>query len=272
MTSAAATASPPTNAHRTLSGVYKPTSKQKQSFGICIYGKGGTGKTTLVGTMPGKGLVIDVPQIEGGTFVLEDNADRIDVVPVTTWSEINPIYWFLAKEKHDYQWVAIDSITAFTELAKRQTIKERDLDADPHTISLQEWGKIGRLLAELIYQFRVLPIHTIWIAQERRFGGMDEGGDSSTVGPDVSPAALQSLLPSMLLVGRLSVEHSIEGNWERHLRIGPSEHYYTKVRAKPGLSVPAIIRNPNLASILRYVLGSGARPDEVEEQSLIVLG
>ena len=256
---------------RTLSGVYKPTSKQKQSFGICIYGKGGTGKTTLVGTMPGKGLVIDVPQIEGGTFVLEDHADRIDVVPVTTWSEINPIYWFLAKEKHDYQWVAIDSITAFTELAKRQTIKERDLDADPHTISLQEWGKIGRLLAELIYQFRVLPIHTIWIAQERKFGGMDDVGDG-TIGPDVSPAALQSLLPSMLLVGRLSVEHSIDGNWERHLRIGPSERYFTKVRAKPGLSVPAVIRNPSLASILRYVLGSGDRPEEVEEGSLIVLG
>jgi len=232
-----------------------------------------TGKTTLLGTMPGRGLVIDVPQIEGGTFVLQDQANRIDIVPVETWDAVDAIYWFLMKSDHPYQWVAIDSLTAMTELAKRKTIKERDLDVDPHVISLQEWGKIGRLVGELVYRFRTLKQHTIWIAQERKFGGGgDEGGAGPvTLGPDTSPAALQALLPSMLLVGRLSVEHSVDG-WERQLRVGPHAMYVTKARAVPGQDVPPIIRNPSLAGLLKFLLArpGAERPDEVLEQTFIL--
>ncbi|HEY6009080.1 MAG TPA: AAA family ATPase [Geobacteraceae bacterium] len=266
------TQAPSKDGVRTLPGVYKPSSHQKQSFGICIYGRGGVGKTTLIGTMPGKGLVIDVPQIEGGTFVLEDHADRIDIVPVNTWNDINEIYWYLAKEKHSYQWVAVDSITAMTELAKRKTLTERDLSMDAYVISLQEWGKVGRLVGELIYKFRVLPVHTIWVAQQRSFGGAsDEVGGEGMSGPDVSPSALQALLPSMLLVGKLSVEPAMDGSYERHLRIGPNDRCYTKCRAKPGVDVPAVIRNPNLNGILRYILGhSTERPEEVDEDVIII--
>lgn len=248
--------------------VYKPgDSTQQQAFGICIYGKGGSGKTTLVGTMPGHGLLIDVPQVEGGTFVLENVKDRIDVTTVERWDEIDRVYWYLVNGKHSYQWVAIDSLTAFTELAKRKTIKERDLAADPHSISLQEWGKIGRLVGEMIYQFRTLKQHTIWIAQERSFGNDNE---PKIIGPDTSPAALTNLIPSMMLVGRLYVEQGEDG-WERRLRIGPNEHYYTKTRAKPGLDIPAVVRNPRLDVLLKYMLGNGERPEEVNE-SLIILG
>jgi phage nucleotide-binding protein len=254
-----------------LKGLYKPSVDAKQTFGLCIYGRGGTGKTTLLGTMPGKGLIIDVPQIEGGTFVLEDKADRIDIVPVETWDEVQPIYWYLKKEKHDYRWVAIDSITAFQELAKRKVVKERDtaLNADPHTITLQEWGKMGQLVGELVYQFRLLPLHTIWVAQERSHGS-DEGG--RIVGPDIIPSALAALMPSMMIVGRLSVQQTEDASWARILRVGPHPDYYTKVRAKPGLEVPSVIARPDIGSILRFLLGSGPAPEAATEPTIVVLG
>lgn len=248
-----------------LPKLYKPgEAAAGQTFSACIYGRGGVGKTTLLGSMPGKGLVIDVPQIEGGTFVLEDHADRIDVVPVTEWDEIDPIYWYLAKEDHGYQWVAVDSITAMQTLAQRKTVKERPLDADPHTISLQEYGKIGQLMKELVYRFRTLPIHVIWIAQERSFGSLEETS-GKTIGPDVLPGALQGLLPSMILVGRLYVHETAEG-WERRLRIGPSDDFYTKARAKPGLDVPPIVKDPSLYGIIRFLLGRGERPQEAKDE------
>lgn len=258
-----------------IQGAYRPGEKQKNGFGICIYGSGGVGKTTLIGTMPGQGLVIDVPEVEGGTVVLSDKADRIDVVSVSTWSEIEEKFWFLRDKPHPYQWVAIDSITAFTELAKRKTIAERGAltieHADRHTLSQPDWGKVGRLVGELVYQFRTLPIHTIWIAQERSFGNEETG--ERKIGPDTSPSALQSLIPSMMLIGRLSVDLSdASGEWERRLRIGPHPMFYTKYRTTPDKDVPYWIVRPNLGTILKFLLGSGERPEEVKEFQDLVLG
>lgn len=257
-----------TTAPTALPKVYKPSADAKQAYGLCIYGRGGTGKTTLVGTMPGKGLIIDVPQIEGGTFVLEDKSDRIDVVPVETWDEIDPVYWYLRNQKHDYKWVAIDSITAFQELAKRKVVKERDmaLAADPHTITLQEWGKMGQLVGELIYRFRTLPVHTIWVAQERKHGS-DES--SNLLGPDIIPSALAALMPSMMLVGRLSVMQDEDGEWVRQLRVGPHPDFYTKCRAKPGKDVPPLIQRPDIGGILRYLLSNGPIPEAAKPPAMI---
>lgn len=249
--------------------MYKPGETTPQALGICIYGKSGSGKTSLIGTMPGKGLVIDVPQLEGGTFVLEDQADHIDVVPVATWRAINEIWWHLNGNTHEYKWVALDSITALQELAKRHTIAERNLDADPHMISLNEYGKIGRLVGELVYKFRTLKIHQVFIAQEKRSQRDDE---PVMIEPDVMPSALSMFIPTLTLVGRLSVEMGEEG-WERHLRIGTHEKYQTKARSKPGVDVPSVIRRPDLKQILTYILrGTGERPDEVKDDGLVVLG
>lgn len=253
---------------------YKPGQRAMQGLGLCIYGIGGAGKTTLAGTMPGQGLVIDVPQVEGGDFVLSDKSDRIDVVAVEKWNQIDEQFHFLKEQKHPYKWVAIDSLTAMTELAKRKAIHDRDhvsFTADPHMISMPEWGKVGRLVGEMVYQFRLLPIHTIWIAQERKFGGDEDTGAEAKLGPDTSPAALQMLLPSLMLVGRLSVEAGTDG-WERHLRVGPHPRFYTKARMRPDKEPLSVVRNPNLGTLLKYMLGSGAKPEEVEETSITLIG
>lgn len=246
-----------------LTGLYKPGTSVKESFGICIFGHGGSGKTTLAGTMPGHGLLVDVPQIEGGTFVLQQHADRIDIKPVEEWDEIDEVYRVLSvqdpSDPDRYRWVAIDSVTAFTELAKRKTVKERGLTMDPSQIGLQEWGKIGNLVGELVYRFRKLDIHTIWLAQEHKFGQ-----DHEILGPNTSPAAREKLLPSMMMVGHLFVA-DVEGKPERRLRVGPHADFDTKCRTLPGVDMPAIIRNPNLGQILPYMLGRGARPDEAAD-------
>jgi len=258
-----------TNARHQPIKTYKPNAKTQRSFGLCIYGQGGVGKTSLLRTMPGKGLVIDVPQVEGGTFVLEDVADRIDVTEVRTWNEIEDVYWQLKEGKHQWQWVAIDSITGFQELAKRRVVAERSLDADPHVIGLQEWGKMGQLIGDLVYRFRTLPTHTIWIAQERKHGGGDDGGPVM-MGPDVIPSALSALKPSMLMMGRMYVEMNAEGQWERRLRVQPHPDYHAKIRVKPGIVCPAVFANPSLNDILRFVFGTGPQPEAATESALII--
>lgn len=251
-----------------LSGAYKPGPAQREAFSICIYGRGGVGKTTLVGTMPGRGLILDTPKTEGGTFVLENVADRIDIYPLKSWGDIQTAFWFLKKEAHKYQWVAIDSITGVTQLAITKVIGEREIQADPHKISLPEWGIVGRLVGELVPDFRTLPIHTIWVAQERVFG---EEGQPKVIGPDTSPAARQMLIPPLLLCGRLYLSYGLDGTQDRVLRILPHPEFDAKARSRPGQTPPAVIKNPNLGVILKYLLGSGERPAEHEEGNVIIL-
>ncbi len=240
------------------------------SRGVCIYGRSGVGKTFLLGTMPGRGLVIDVPQVEGGTEVIADKADRIKVTTVETWEELDTVFKFLQRGDHPYQWAAMDSATAAQKLAIRKVVKERDLASDPHKITQQEYGVIGGLMSELFYRFRTLKILTIWIAQERHHNS--ETDESSLLGPDVTPMALQALMPSMMFVARLFVTFTLGGSVERQLLVGPHPNYLTKCRARPGITVPGTIRNPNLEVLFKYLMGKAGidQLDLIDESSLMM--
>ena len=219
---------------------------------------GGVGKTTLLSTLPGKGLVIDIPQIEGGTSVLE-GAENIKVLPILRWTEFDAAYKMLAKDHDLWDWVALDTATATQELAKRQVMKDRegDLSQDPKATSQQDWGKIANLNGELYYKFNMLPMHFIMLAQERKRGN---DGEESYYHPEVSPASLQALGPPQNLIGRLFTvdkegEDEDEPIIERQLMVGPHRQYMAKARCVPGRELPRIIAKPNLGRILAYMMG-----------------
>jgi phage nucleotide-binding protein len=241
--------------------IRKPSPKFAQ-VAACIYGKGGVGKTSLLGTMPGRGLVIDVPNVEGGTMVLHKHADRIDVLEITQWSQLTELDKFLDKGDHDYKWLAIDTVTAMQELAKRKVVHDRDIGADPHTISMQEWGKIGELNKELYYKIRRLPLHIILLAQEKLRSNAGDDGTGLEFQPDVSPASMTGLVPSMFLVGRLYTREvedpEDEDNTvlERRLRVAPNETILAKARTLPDRPLPAVIVEPHLGKIFAYILGA----------------
>lgn len=248
---------------------FKPSAARTQKIAICIFGRGGVGKTRLLSTMPGSGLVVDIPVLEGGTNVLDDCDDHIDITTVEKWDEIQKIYWHLKdKKNHSYDWIAIDTVTAMTALAVRRTIGERKLDVDPHKITQPEWGVVGNMVAELVRQFRLLPIHQIWLGQEKTYGRDTE---PRVMGPDTSPAARAALLPPLMMCGRLYVEHTMEGIAERHMRVHKHADYDTKIRVKHGVDMPGVIREPNLQQIIRYALtGNGERPEEVVDTGFIL--
>src|SRR3972149_7163035 len=97
-----------------LERIRKPLAAVAQYL-VVIYARGGVGKTTLLGTIPGRGLVIDIPQYEGGDMVLVNRADRIDIAPVRTWEELNELYLALKSGQVNgtkYDWAAIDTVSA----------------------------------------------------------------------------------------------------------------------------------------------------------------
>ena len=254
-------------------------SERPKHPGICIYGVGGSGKTTILETMPGPGILIDIPQLEGGAYVISDQADRIHGVKCEEWSDVDDIYWALAKKDtnelpyiEEIKWVAIDSITAMEQLAKHKVINERDRDLgeDPHKITMQEYGQIGQLTGALIYKFRRLPYTTIFLAQERLHGSEDDPGPKR-LGPDVIRSSLSALLPSLSFVGRLGVESYGDNKERRILRLGPSDgEWFVKKRTPKGKPLPRLIRNPNLGEIFRYLYGNGKAPRAAKDAESIL--
>ncbi len=222
-------------------------------------------------TMPGKGVVIDIPQIEGGTSVLAGTTN-IDVLPVVRWDELDDVWKYLQGGTHEYKWVAIDTITACQTLAMRKAVSERDLAADVHLVTQQDWGKIGLLMSELFYRFRLLKISTILLAQEKMRGGEGE----REYAPAVSPMALDALLPPQHLVARLYVwqTEDAEGNmvWERRLRTAPHPLYLTKVRNVRGRELAPVLKNPSLGRVLAYMMGMKVHaPEEAKDETAISL-
>lgn len=196
-------------------------------------------------------------------MVLHEHAEHIDILPCTEWADFDEAYQYIKKNPNKYKWLAIDSITAASKLAKRKAVAERDLAQDPAQVTMQDWGKIGNLMEELFYRYRQLSVHLIFIAQEKP-RETDMGIEYQ---PDISPAALSALIPAMFLVGRLftrEVEDD-DGNRqiERWLRVGPHSNSLTKSRTLPSRPLPGVIRNPNLRTILRWILGAeDAEPPE----------
>lgn len=252
--------------------IRKPSAKLS-TIAATIYGRSGVGKTTLLGTMPGKGLVIDVPQIEGGTMVLEDKADKIDVLQVVKWEELDDVEKFIEKGDHDYDWIAFDTITALQVLAMRKVVKEHDIGEEPTVISMRDWGKIGQLNAEFYFRFRRLRIHIIFLAQEQ----LREGGEDGVMEykPTVSPVSLTALIPSMMVVGRLYTREVVRGEktvTERRLRVGASDRAEAKIRTIKSRPVPDVIKNPHLGRLFAYLLGkTETPPDAAEDEDNILV-
>ena len=86
---------------------------QLEKFRIMVYGNSGVGKTQLIGTIPGKSLVLNCDK---GMKTL--SSLDIDYVSANNWSEIMEFLNFMKKEDclKTYEWIVFDSISAMMDL------------------------------------------------------------------------------------------------------------------------------------------------------------
>lgn len=235
----------------------------------------------MISGMPGLGVYIDVPTLEGGGFVIGDAAPRIAAVRCEEWEDLDAIWWGLHDRDEDQikneanpdwsvkdaRWFAQDSISGIHTLATRKIIKERDrsLGEDPHKITLQERGWISQLEAEMIFRFRALDEYwQIFIAQQRTHRPADDQPDPDPIriGPDLPGGALRAFTQSLTLLGHLEVVTNDKGRSVRQLRVGPPDgDYIVKARTPPGRRLPDVIANPNLETILRYMFSTKVKPE-----------
>lgn len=173
---------------------------------MLVYARPKVGKTRLVASAPDV-LLVDIN--ERGTKSVRRDLDP-NVYPVTSWLELNDIFWYLKEGTHSFQTVSIDGVTGLQTLCMNFVLGEAialDASRDPDMPSRQSWGKVGQLMKTQITNFRNLDMNVVFTALTRsnRTGADDDDelGGEEQLGPAVSPSIAGHLEAAVDIIGYL---------------------------------------------------------------------
>lgn len=230
---------------------------------MLIFGQSGSGKTSLVKTLPKdmKALVISAEQgllsLSGSEIDYVDLSIGDDGKPLMAaqrYAKLGEIYKYLMTEeaKSKYQLVFIDSITEIAEFIL-DTTKEKFPDRKD---SFLLWGSYATTMINIIKTFRDLPhYHVIFTSLEEL--DKDESG-KRFYGPDIPGSAAKAFLtPAMDQVLRLCF---LEG--KRIIMTVGTE----SVRAKDRSGRLNPIEESSLGTILSKINGTYVKPEVKKDE------
>lgn len=259
----------------TLRGIV-PIADVQAARTFVLYGRSGTGKTTLAGTFPKPILLLDV--MDEGTDSIRD-LEGIDVKQIDSCEEFEFTYWYLEKGKHPYKTIVIDTVSQLQsvtvqEHAARHKNKGGTRAGDWGTLTRRDWGDISAWLKEWLVNYRDLArdgINIVFIAQDRTFNIDDDeseaGGEMTPeVGPALSPSIVKTLNAAVSVIGNTFIRvRKIEkedrktgrkkklNKIEHCMRVGPNPVYITKVRKPRSVVAPDVIVDPSYDAIIEIM-------------------
>lgn len=258
----------------------KPVQEVKRKNSTALYGRSGTGKTTLAATYPKPILYLNI--LDNGDESISD-VEGIDVVDIESSEELQEQILWLAKKanrgKLIYKTVVLDTMTQLQGILvnemgvnKKLAAKGKKRAGDFGTLTKQDWGQIAGDLKAVIMDIRNLPVNSVFIAQERVFNAGDEEDDgvdqlAPEVGTKLMPSVNKDLCASVNIIGNTFIRIKVvkkkndKGKTEKEikklfcLRLGPNEVYTTKIRKPKGIEAPDYITDPTFRKIMDIVKG-----------------
>lgn len=172
---------------------------------VLVYGAAGSGKTTLVQTLPNP-IVLSA---EGGLLSIHD-AD-LPYIEVSSMASLKEAYSWLTSsdEAKDFQSVALDSISEIAEVVLNH---EKKASKDPR----QAYGAMQEQMADIIRAFRDLPGRNVYMSAKLE-KTQDEMG-RMLYSPSMPGNKTGQSLPYFFdEVLALRVERDADGNTQRAL-------------------------------------------------------
>jgi phage nucleotide-binding protein len=186
-----------------------------------LYAPPKVGKTTILGKLPGKTLVIDTDK---GAIVLAGNKN-IDIVRIRSLEELTEVYNSL-KKGHKYDNICIDTLTEIREsflgnAAKTSKTKE---GKDMGTPQLNDYGKVKYTLVNILRDYKALTddnVNVGFTAWEISHELTDPEGNKTTFQiPQVGGAKgddANTICGLVDIVGRVKVD----SDNERYIQLAP---------------------------------------------------
>ena len=165
---------------------FQPTSHKIKAL---VYGASGSGKTTFAGTA--KNAIF--ASAEGGLLSIADKLPNY--VEIKSLQDLKDLHLYLKTQPHNFETVVIDSITEINDIIKSD-IEKRTGKA----MQLQDWGTLAKDIKTILRNFRDLPMHVLFIAQEM-VDEKDENGTASKVVPSLNGKASTEIAYFMDIVG-----------------------------------------------------------------------
>lgn len=259
----------------------KPVAEVKHNTSTALYGRAGSGKTTLSASWPKPILYLNIR--DNGTDSISDVED-IDVVDIESSEEmLELILWCVKKAnkgKLKYKTIVLDTMTQFQAILveekianSKKKLKPGQMPGDFGTLTQQEWGQIAGDMKRLVMDVRNLPMESVFLCQERIFNAGDEEDDGlgqidPEVGPRLSPSVKNDLNASVSIIGntfirirmvvkkdKKTLKKTKQVFKEYCLRVGPNSVYTTKIRKPKGIEAPDYIVDPTFRKIKKIMKG-----------------
>lgn len=246
---------------------------------VLLYGASGTGKTTLWATFPGPILCMlcsggDKP---GELRSIDTPEYREKVTPVVVGS--SDLSSMLVGAGMEFKTVVLDHASGFADLVLSEIIgKPVPAQKGWGLASQQQYGQLSLVCKEAFRRLLGLPCNVVIVAQERTFGGKDDGGDPELMRPTVGAALTPSLTgwlnpacdyvlqtykrPVMTRKETVAVRgqppivtYERGKGVEYCLRTEPHDLYMTKFRVPKGHPLPECVVDPSWEKIQAIIKG-----------------
>lgn len=259
-----ATTLTPLNARRVISKLggldVNPVANEERGLVLGIYGPPGTGKTTLAATITDTPLGSPALYIDarGNPHVISSYADRIDVVTINKFADLENIRQSLLKEKDlGYRSVIIDT------LSEAWSIDLRDLYGPVANVKWEHHSASTADVMQLIRNYVDLTttgpkVNLVFVMQETQEARTVMNQKIEARSEIAFNKALQAQIPSLInFLGRLYV-YETAPPWRRLLDFSPMETIHQakmqRDRNDPAaMEIPFQIYNPSLAPLLNTI-------------------
>lgn len=278
----------PTKSRAAILDRIKPVSQLPLVVTAMIYGRSGTGKTTLAASFPGPRLVLDIR--ERGTDSISDVPDT-DCLPILEWSDMEDIYWELQAGRAEYRTVILDAVHPLQSLAIQWAKGDRlGREAGPmDQTTKHDFMRASGMLQTWMQNFVDLQdqgINVVFLCHDKHRDGEGDGDSemiTPEVGPNLMPSVASMITGAVKIVGHTFIREEITKSkrvgvkptrkMEYCLRIGPHGFYHTKVRSNKELFVPEYLTDPTYEDIVEVMKGQMAAPAaKVSQKPRRVLG
>ncbi len=246
---------------------------------MLLYGRSGTGKTTLWATFP-KPILTIVCSGSGSADELRsiDTAEYRKTISQVTSRESTELHEIIEYQKdHRFSTLVLDHVTGFQDLVMKEIlgIEEMPPQSSWGIATQQQYGQCTLQLKILLRKLLGLPCNVVIVAQEREFNNDNESDlIMPTVGAALSPSATgwlntacsyicqtfirQRTETKQIKVGTKTVPREVNVKGVDYcLRTAPDPIYTTKFRVPRGSELPDIIVDPDYKKIIKLVKQGG---------------